>query len=139
MTAKEYLSQYKKIDAEIKCKNTLIEKLESKAEYSSPAFNSTGMGNGASDKVGNIVTKIADLKRELDIKKLLLVEKQEEILSVIEKLDDSTERTILEEHYINGFVLDDIPSIIHYSRRQMYNFYKSAIYKVQMIIDKELH
>lgn len=65
MTAKDYLSQYKYLDAEISLKQEKKKRLEEIAEStSSPSYPG---GSGISDKVGKGAVNIVDIQKEIDI------------------------------------------------------------------------
>lgn len=107
MTAKEYLSQYGTLDAEISSKLEQVAQLRVLAAKVSP---STGFGasSSVSDRVGKTVAKIVDLENKIneDIDKL--IELRTEINLQIAAIANSECRIVLNDHYILGKSFEQI-------------------------------
>lgn len=126
MTPKEYLEQYRTLDAEINSKREQIERINAIATKVSP---STGFGSSGeiSDRVGKAAAKIVDLEREIvgDIERLVAL--KAEIRTQISSVANSAYRYILEEHYFNNKTFDVIGEQIGYSRMQICRMHGTAL------------
>ncbi len=100
MTAKEYLSQYRELNAEINDKLKKEAQTRAIAERASPSEQSGGIGV-VSDRVGRGAAELVDLKSEIDQKKVELADLREEILTAINSVPDVKQRKILRHYYIN--------------------------------------
>lgn len=124
--AKEYLSQYCTLDAEISCKLEQAEQLRAIATKVSP---STGFGavGGISDRVGATVAKIIDLENEINDDVDRLVELKADILKRINSIRNSLYRTVLIEHYLNRRSFDYIGEATNFSRMQICRIHGMAL------------
>lgn len=115
MTAKEYLMQYRTLDAAINSKYEQIEQINAIATKVSP---SSGFGSSGeiSDRVGKAAAKIVDLEREItdDIEALIAL--KIEIHNQIRAIPNSGYRYILEEHYFNGHSFEFIAEKLNCDR-----------------------
>ena len=113
MTAKEYLSQYRWLNAKI---DSEIEQARRMRELASSVSSSCGGGSGGtSDKVGNAVAKLVDLENRInaDIDKLVAI--KHEIEDVISCVEDERLQTLLRLRYINGKTWEQIAVSMSYS------------------------
>ena len=136
MTAKEYLKQYPDIEKSIKQKQAEIRHYESVAV--SIAQTCSGIGsnpNGGSDKVGQAVALVVDLKNEIAAEVKRLVDKQREIESNIEKINDRRLEVVLKYKYINGATYEQIADQMGYSYKQIYRLHRYALKKLQNVLE----
>ena len=136
MTAKEYLKQYLKIEESIKQKQAEINHYESVAV--SIAQTCSGVGgnpNGGSDKVGQTVAIVLDLKNDIAAEVERLVDKQREIESSIEKINDRRLEVVLKYKYINGATYEQIADQMGYSYKQIYRLHRYALKKLQNVLE----
>lgn len=131
MTAKEYLSQYAALDAEINCKLEQLAKLRA-LSTSIPAPSGGGSSGSPSDRTGNITAKIIDMENEINAKIDRLVDLQKEIEAIIEAVEDSRYRTILTERYINRKKWEDIADILHIDLRWLYVLHGRALNEIKI-------
>ncbi len=132
MTAKEYLSQYKQLDIEIKTKIEQVEQLREKAM--SISHLSGGNSNSSSDKIGLTVAKLVDAESELNQKIERLLELKAEIESVIAEVDDPMLKQVLTLRYINGKSLEQMAVILNKSVRHTKRLHKISLKKVENVI-----
>lgn len=127
MTAKEYLEQYRTLDAEIDSKREQIERINAKATKVSPSSAGFGSSGEVSDRVGNAAAKLVDLQHEIasDIERLVAL--KTEIRTQINSIHLSAYRYILEEHYFNFKSFDVIGEEIGYSRMQVCRMHGTAL------------
>lgn len=136
MTAKEYLKQYLDIEKSIRQKQAEIRHYESVAV--SVAQTCSGVGgnpNGASDKVGQTVAIVLDLKNDIVAEVKRLADKQREIESNIEKINDSRLEIVLKYKYINGATFEQIADQMGYSRMHICRLHGKALKKLQNVIE----
>lgn len=125
MTAKDYLSQYKYLDAEINLKQEEKKRLEELAESTASA-NYPG-GSGVSDKVGKGAGNIVDLQKEIDNLKAL----KSNIEGVIKAVENPKYRLILTMKYINCKRWSDISNVMHINdKKWLYKLHKRALKSV---------
>ena len=136
MTVKEYLKQYLDIEKSIKQKQAEIRHYESVAV--SIAQTCSGIGsnpNGGSDKVGQTVAIVLDLKNDIAAEVKRLVDKQREIELNIEKINDDRLEIILKYKYINGATFEQIAVQMGYSYRQICRLHGFALKKLQNVLE----
>ncbi len=131
MTTKEYLQQLYYFDKIIKYKLEEIEKLESIAIYKSPTFEDSvgGAGGGVDEKL----CKIIELKNQLqkEINEMLQVKK--DIISLINKVKNSSHRIILTLRYIHYKSFEEIAVIMGYSYRHCILLHKKSLISIEKI------
>ena len=127
MTPKEYLEQYRTLDAEIESKREQIERITAIATKVSPSSDGLSFSGDVSDRVGKAAAKLVDLEKEIatDIEKLASL--KAEIRTQISAIHLSAYRYILEEHYFNFKSFDAIGEKIGYSRMQICRMHGTAL------------
>ena len=130
MTAKEYLSQYRTLNARIDAKLAQVQRLRHLAQ--SPGgqnYCGSFRRTHPRDKVGELTVKIVDLETEID----KLIDLEWEIKACISKLENENQRTVLEMRYINGFTFETIARKTHYSLRAVYYYHSSGLKSLQFL------
>lgn len=135
MTPKEYLSQYYWVKKLIESKQEEIKQLETLAEYVSPRAQSGGNG-GTSDKVGNLVAKIADEKDKLNQQIVELIVKRDEVKSVIHDVSNPVFRQLLTLRYINGYTFERIAIEMFYTYKWVCVLHGRALASVNIPEEK---
>ncbi len=95
MTAKEYLSRYRLLNAEIAAKREQADSIRELAESVSHFSNGAGGNGGNGDKVGRYAAKLVDLENEIIAETNKLVELKREIEGSIAVIDDPMLRQLL--------------------------------------------
>lgn len=134
MTAKEYLSQYKHLDAEIKLKEEQKKRLEELAESISSVIDPRG--TGISDKVGWTVAKLVDAENEIREMIDSLIALKSNIEKAIEAVEDIKLRQILTLRYINGHTFEQIAEEMDYSCMQIFRLHERALSDINRQISK---
>ncbi len=125
MTAKEYLSQVKKIEQEIASKKRLLQKLRYTAtNLSSPTF---GDKVKSSPKDSNIVDKIIELENIIERKELELIDKIAEINTNIELVCNPVLIAVLTDKYVNGISLSKIAENMNKAERTVQVWHGQAL------------
>ena len=127
MTAKEWLSRVRRMDAEI---NALI--LARQDAFTQACGTSAG---GRDDKVQtsrrntseDIFIKYADYTRLIDRRIDELYAVKQEVMTAVSKLEDGVLRTLLIEYYINGKTWEQVAEDMNYSRMQIHRLHNKAI------------
>ncbi len=126
MTKKE-LSQLYYLKKEIKQQQRRLEELEISATNCTSKITGLPSGKGISDKIGNYVTEIADLKSILDLNLKKCFYELNRLDRYIQSVEDSQMRMILTLRYIQGLSWQKIAYAIgeydeQYPRRKHNNF-----------------
>lgn len=128
MTAKEYLSQARYLDARINSKISQVDRLNDLATSATTVL--TGMPhspNKATSKMADVVDKIVDLQAEInrDIDKL--VDLKKEMRDVIGAIPDVEQQTILEQRYLCFLKMEQIAVDMGYSIQHLYRLHDEAL------------
>ncbi|MGN0595762.1 MAG: DUF1492 domain-containing protein [Ruminiclostridium sp.] len=132
MTAKEYLSRYRYINLNIGSKVEQRKRLLELATCVSPSNG--GSSGKAADRVGNVVSKIADLEAEINEQIDKLVDTKREIEETISQVQNERLRLILTERYINGKRWEVIAVAHNIELRWLYRLHGKALKEVSKII-----
>ncbi len=132
---KTYLRKARELDTLVHTKLSEIDRLRELAE----CLSSPRMGDKVSSNKGNTsmqtVDKIVDLQAEIRKEIAELVSLIGEIHAKIELLEDTRERIVLTEFYINGKELDEIAEMMGYEKRQIYRIHGNALAHLKMSLD----
>lgn len=143
MTAKEYLSQIRKIDIMINYKQKQLDELQHTADSITANVSSERVqSSGTQDRVGQIVAKIVDLQNEIDQDIDRLVDVKREVMAVVDQLDPTCIE-LLTKRYFDFKTWEQIAEEMNYSKQWVCGIVKGrpglhiqALRKVQRIIDK---
>lgn len=134
MTAKEYLSQYRHLDASINAKLEQMRRMRELSVLVSPSQSDGGRSGCTSDRVGNIVAKIADLSAEINADIDKLVDLQREITAVIDRVPDPRFRLLLTEYYINCKTWEQVAVDMGYTWRHTMRLHGFALANLHNVI-----
>lgn len=125
MTAKEYLTQALAIERLIAAKRRLLKKLQ---------WQSISLSVHVSDKVmgthnGSMTTtdKIVDLEREIVRQESILIDKQREIIDMIQVVCNPTWIAVLTDRYITGMSFEGIAESMNKSVRTISVWHGQAL------------
>ena len=134
MTAKEYLNQYRTLNARIDAKIAQAERLRYLARTPGAQRPSNDIHSTAPhDKIGELTAKIFDLEREINSEIDSLVDLEREIRGCIARVPKENQRLVLELKYINGETLVRIADRLHYSLDGVKKIHKLALESVHPI------
>lgn len=139
MTAKQFLSQARRIDKRIDNYVEEIAQLLILATKTTPSnAQERVQSSGTGDKVGDGASKIADLQREMDgwVDELLI--KKEEIRKVIEKVDDTDCYDLLYKRYILYKKWEQIAVDKDITTMGVWKMHGRALKKVEKILESLL-
>ena len=138
MKAKEYLMQIKRLDSIISNKQEEVARLEELVTSTNAL--STGdrvQSSGTQDKLGDTVSKICDLKRELALDIARLIEVRGEIIKVIDQVEDADLIDLLYKKYYQFKTWEKIACDMNYTYRWVTKLHGKALAEVQRILDKQ--
>ena len=124
-------NRYREVCEDIRSTKEQILFLKEITEYKSPSLEGAGGSGGCNDKVGKIAGKIVDLKRALGEKEALMIDLWEQLTSMIASLNNSTERRIMTERYINQKQWDKIAEDTNLCQRWVFKLHKRALEELQ--------
>lgn len=133
MTAKEYLSQARYINQQIDSKLQQVASLRELATKTSmPMSDMPGSPNITTDKLENTMTKIVDMGNQINEMVGRLIELKLEITFVVQKVEDTEARVLLEMRYLCFKQWDEIAVAMGYDIRHIYRLHQSALSKVEI-------
>ena len=139
MTAKQFLSQARRIDKRIDNYVEEITQLLTLATKTTPSnAQERVQSSGTGDKVGDGAVKIADLQKEMDrwVDELLI--KKEEIRKVIEQVDDTDCYDLLYKRYILYKKWEQIAVDKDITTMGVWKMHGRALKKVEKILESLL-
>ena len=136
MNAKEYLLQYKAIDAKIKILQAEIEALRTDAEGMSINLDGMPKGHGAPDKTARLAVLLAECETALTEKLSEAWRMRMEIISTLGKLSNAKHQQILHSRYIKGDTWERIAVDMDITWRYCYMLHGSALAELEKILNK---
>jgi DNA-directed RNA polymerase specialized sigma24 family protein len=110
MTAKEYLSRLRSIELRLMAEANEIEALSDMATHITSAINSDGIHTtgATSDKLGNCVSRLVDLQRDIDSDVLMLEKVRGEIIASLDNVPNDKYRELLRMRYVGHMTFEEI-------------------------------
>ena len=131
MTAKEYLSQARYLDARINSKIKQVDQLNDLATSATSVL--TGMPHnpsGSTSRMADTIAKIIDLQDEINHDIDTLVDLKSEIAEAIKAIPDVEQQTILEQRYLCFLKMEQISVDMGYSIQHLYRLHDDALKKI---------
>lgn len=129
---KDYLSQYRRLDEEIKCKMDELAQWKSFACRVTRTMSEVGGTGQGDDRIQKSYEKIEELRHFLEQDINALLEMREEITQYIDAMEDYTLRLLLRYHYINRVGLEEIAEKMNYCYRQVTRLHRKALQELQI-------
>ena len=126
MTAKEYLRQLKTLDCLIKAKELEKERLDDLATKISVNLSERVQGGG-SGGIENAVIKMLELKEQINLDIIKLMELKVEARELIDKLPNDKHKIILSMYYVSDMTFEMISDETHYSIGAVHKSYRNAL------------
>ena len=128
MTAKEYLEQIEKLDAEINSKLSILTVLEATATKSTSRMSGTVVsGSRNVNNIEDIIAKIIDLREEINADTDRLIDLRDDTRVRIQKLSDTDCRTVLELRYVWLKPWKTIAEVLCCHLRSVYRIHDRAL------------
>lgn len=133
MTAKEYLRQLKTLDNMLKAKFLEQERLDALTTKVNAGLGERVQGGG-SGGIENAVIKMLELKEQINLDIIKLMELKAEARELIDKLPNDKHKIILSMYYVSDMTFEMISDETHYSVGAVHKSYRNALKKFE-----ELH
>lgn len=134
MNAKDYLTEYKRIEARVRVLQTEVEKLRTDAEGMN--INLDGMPKASSkpDKIARLAIQLAAYETDLADELSHLWSKRMEIVSELGKLKEPKHFTILHARYIEGKTWERIAVDMDITWRYCYMLHGRALTEFEKVL-----
>ena len=133
MTAKEYLSQARYLDARINSKIKQVDRLNDLATSATSVL--TGMPHnpsGSTSRMADTIAKIIDLQDEINHDIDTLVDLKSEIAEAIKAIPDVEQQTILEQRYLCFMPWEKIAVELQFTPRHIFRLHDEALKKIRV-------
>ena len=136
MTAKEYLKQLKTLDNMIKAKLLEKERMAALTTKVNAGFSERVQGGG-SGGIENAVIKMLELKEQINLDIIKLMELKAEARELIDKLPNDKHKIILSMYYVSDMTFEMISDETHYSVGAVHKSYRNALKKFEELYYSE--
>lgn len=133
MTAKEYLSQGRHLDARINDKLHQVEQLRLMAEKATTMLG--GIPNSGTPNVSSLqdtICRIVDLEVELSRSIDQLIELRREMMHAIDAVPNAEYRTLLSMRYLSFRSWQDIAESMGYNEKYVYELHGKALKMIRV-------
>lgn len=135
--AKEYLQQVKLCDVHINNRLEELAKLKILAtKITSTLSCEPGVGYGNQDKLGDAVSKIVDMERDIDEAVDSFVDKKNEVRKLLEKVKNPDQLDVLCKVYFQYKTLEQAACEMGYSYRNVCYIHGKALQEVERLLKK---
>ena len=132
---KTWLRSYRYLKAEIDRTEEEIAEWNARATRLTQSYSGMPSGSGSSDPIPNAVEKIISLESRLSVKVFELICVRDSIEKAIERLPDSSQRTLLRMKYIDGVRnWDKIGDAIGYTGRHARRVHGWALQNLKNVL-----
>ena len=133
----EFLRRAQVLDMQIDAGFERIQQLRALAERRTAAYGREKVrASGAADHRMDVVAKIVDAERELDMQIDHMLALKAEIRDTIARVSDERMRVLLELRYLNGRTWEDVAEQMNYTTRNIYNLHSAALKAVALLISE---
>ncbi len=136
MTAKEYLSQARKLNVLISSKIDFVEKLKLLAFNVSSCKENSKHTNKDQGSI-RCVEKIDEMQIEINADIDKYIDICTKIRSYVEQIKSRTEQIILTERYLNNKSWEEIAELLHYSKQHIFRLHGKALNDFEIILKDE--
>ena len=138
MSAKEYLSQARYLDARINSKIKQVEQLNYLATSATSVLSGMPHNpNKATSKMADIVGKIVDLQAEINHDIDTLVDLKRDIGGLIKSLPNVEHQTLLEKRYLCFQSWEQIAVDLSFSMQHTFRMHDSALKEIDAMLKDE--
>lgn len=136
VTPKEYLSRYRDLGRSIDAKRAQIQRLREQAAQITQAINPDRVhGSGEPDKLSSAVCQIMEAVEDIEEQVQQREAVRREIESTIAKVEDSTQRALLEYRYLSDYSFERIAVALHYSYKQVCRLHGKALHILEDVLE----
>lgn len=115
MKAKDELRQIREIDCEVTSLEEELTEIDTRLTRITPILSDMPRGGGDTDKFATGISRLLELKKDLNAKINELLDYRKRCERVIDQIPDSTYRTILKERYFKYRTFEEVSVTICYS------------------------
>jgi len=133
MTAKEYLSQARKIDIKLKAMAEQLEHLKSAAEYVGVQYSDMPRPVRNIHRSEDAMVRVMDMEKRINAEFIRLTE----ISATIEQMSDPVLYTLLVKRYLTGEAWQDIAEDMSVSISHLYRLHSAALDEIENLIANE--
>lgn len=138
MTAEFFLKQIERADRAINNKLSEIYKLRQLAtSIAVPIDREVVQTSGVSDRVGNIVAKIIDLEKEVNLLVDEYINIRQSCIKVIELLQDPLQYSVIHKHYVQYKTFAEIANEEHYTYQWILKVHSRALDNITKILEEK--
>lgn len=138
MDVKQYLSQAHYLDLTIDSKLEQLSKLNCLATKATATLSDMPHSpNRGSSSLEDTICKIVDLQDEINRDIDSLVDLKRSIINLINNLDSSEHRVMLEKRYLSFLTWEQIAVSMNYSRAHVFRVHDEAIEKISFFYKDE--
>lgn len=134
MNAKDYLTEYKRIEARVRVLQTEVEKLRTDAEGMNINLDGMPKASGKPDKIARLAIQLAAYETDLADELSHLWSKRMEIVGELGKLKEPKHFTILHARYIEGKTWERIAVDMDITWRYCYMLHGRALTEFEKVL-----
>lgn len=124
----EYLQRAQTLNLRIDAGFERINQLRALAERRTTVYGrERTSGSSPTDGRMDVVARIVDAERALDLQIDRMLEMKQEIANLIARVPDERMRSLLELRYLNGLTWEAVAERMHYTTRNVYNLHNAAL------------
>lgn len=135
ITAREYLEQYKALEARVRILQAEVERIRTDAEGLHINLDATPKGSGKNDKLARLAIMLAERETELQEELTKAWSVRIDIVKNLEALQDHKQQTLLYAKYIEGKTWETIAYEMGYTWRHCHRIHGRALQKLESIIN----
>lgn len=137
MTVKQFLYSVRDEQKEIEELTDRIYEMRMSLIPSGIRYDTDKVQTSPEDKLSECEAKIADYSKMLGQKKEALIQRRQQAQGMIDLLEDSRERQVLDIYFLSvkRLSMEDVSAMIGYSRKQTFRIYKSALQNLIMTLN----
>lgn len=137
MTVKQFLYSVRDEQKEIEELTDRIYEMRMSLLPSGIRYDTDKVQTSPEDKLSEFEAKIADYSMLLGQKKEALIQRRQQAQGMIDLLEDSRERQVLDIYFLSvkRLSMEDVSAMIGYSRKQTFRIYKSALQNLIMTLN----
>ena len=138
MTVKEYLNKAYILNERINTKIRQLDELNDMATHITATIDDMPKAPcGDKSKFENTVIKIIEMQEKINAQIDELVDIKAELMAVIARVPDITEREVLEKRYINMDTWSEMSDSMYIGLRRLYQIHGNALCTIEGILKKD--
>ena len=127
MTAKEYLGQIRHIRVMIAAREEKIQELRVRVVHCTAELSLSPKMRRANGRLSEVVAQICDMERQMVKEQLRLTQKEAELITRIEALDEPVYVQLLTLRYVNCKTWEQIATAMDYNCSWLMRLHKRAL------------